>query len=296
MSDPSPPFASDIPVKGIETVHLNSLTALWEFIETRPYRGLHSLSRPKWIWRGQRDAEWPLTSSLHRYLHAAAGSSMTASAMAPYAKEILDRFKAAARGRRGTSPRDLTEIEWWALGQHHGLPTPLLDWTYSPFAAAFFAYQAAGETPVPGTPERERAVWALNINAIKQLSLAAQQRDDSPDPIGPLDVFDLLSDDNARLISQGGLFTRTPLEMSVDDWVRTACPSRMTPALYCLKLSGSRPHWLRGLSMMNISSLTLFPDLTGAAAHVVEAIAGEPFFMAKRTPYEGPTNPRESSS
>jgi FRG domain-containing protein len=69
----------------------------------------------------------------------------------------LDAFRRAARGRRGPFPAKLeNENEVWALGQHHGLATPLLDWTESAFVALYFAF-AEEATSSTG----ERAVWAL---------------------------------------------------------------------------------------------------------------------------------------
>jgi FRG domain len=52
---------------------------------------------------------------------------------------------------------------WLALMQHYGTPTRFLDWTMSPFIAAYFAF----EDEACGLSKRS-AIWAINLNWLEQ--------------------------------------------------------------------------------------------------------------------------------
>ena len=155
-----------------------------------------------------------------------------------------------------------TENDWWALGQHYGLATPLLDWLRSPFGAAYFAFEF-GELP----PTPYRVVFGLDERAADSKNLAivhGPSLETGRVPI--LELIDPLSDENPRLVSQGGLFTRGPLGVPVERWVAEEFEGSADPVLLRIEIpNAERTTSLRALQTMNINHLSLFPDLSGAS-------------------------------
>lgn len=246
-------------VKGVMDVNVSSWKHFHDYVVTE------MLDYSNYIWRGQRDADWGLETSLDRLLQ-----KHSKKPTAALLNRHIEKFKLASRGRRGDNPRrDLLENEWWALGQHNSLATPLLDWTRSPFVALYFAF----EKDKPSS-SGFRTVWALAESTTINSAIEKEKPSGSENYV--LTCVRPQQDENARLVNQGGLFTRVPLGKTVRSWIEENYEKDEENVAHLIKIiiqDEGREECLRALNMMNINHASLFPDLYGASQHCNNGIA-----------------------
>ena len=179
-----------------------------------------------YIWRGQRK-NWPLKSSFDRKFPKINNRQAKLN-------EILKKFKQRLDELSNPNINGMTDDEIWAIGQHYGLLTPLLDWTESPYIAAYFAFYKKD------TKEQSKYRVVYTLNRVAQRLMRKTKLKKKCKKTGEkissetisegrfiefLDLTETCDDrQNIRLKSQKGRFTKaldgTEIENNISNFVK----------------------------------------------------------------------------
>ncbi len=259
-------------VAEIEVIPIHTWPELHALFEGERFRN--------WAFRGQEDASWPIESSLTRALTR---KGIHGSWWRRQEERIIRIFRRKAHLLLTRTPSDF--FEWLALMQHHGAPTRLLDFTWSPYVATFFALDRA---------TKDAAIWAISASALQKRQQAedgesAQRLFDRktpveervPDAIHPwnsdrLAEFVLSNKKrsvivgepyhlNRRLIAQSGTFLLPCDSREAVESLIASHGGGLDEIKKIVLEKGMRDTAIKALYTMNLTHATLFPDLDGLA-------------------------------
>jgi hypothetical protein len=230
--------------------------------------------RDSGVYRGDPDANWPLLTSLDKL-----GGAGSPHSKADLEEHILRNFIRYSRPYFSTAP--VNEWEVLVAAQHHGLPTRLLDWTYSPLVAAHFATVASARAI-------DRVIWRLDWKSVHrffrlpELALLIQDLEGILGVDQPMTPWSLFSGAattkpfacmfeppslNARIVAQSATFTlcsdkRVSFDRFLDGHgLGSALTKLIIPAREAARFRDQ-------LDLVSVDERRLFPDLDGVAAEM----------------------------
>jgi hypothetical protein len=148
-------------------------------------------------------------------------------------------------------------LNTWALGQHYGLFTPLLDWSDSMLVALYFAFSESDER---ASGEEHREVYALNRRLVETRCQHPNYKKPTLDFIAPF------VRKNPRLLAQQGLFTYSHENQSVTEWVTnefTGDDGQLPVLIRILIKNEAAQEAARWMNRAGTSDRTIYPDLSG---------------------------------
>ena len=138
----------------ITVKYIKTIDGLKDLIFEQTYNATIGRTRSSYCYRGMRNADYDLTTSLHRNCK---------NACAKLEQPLLDNFINYGR----IEDPSINESVWKAMviGQHYGLPTRLLDWTHSTLVALHFATL---EENLDKLGQRDCVVWRIDLRDLNR--------------------------------------------------------------------------------------------------------------------------------
>lgn len=145
----------------IQQITIQSLNELLHLISDQSFDPVIERNRSYVLYRGVTDANFSMETSLKRNCKEK--------------QNILEASILRNFSKYAASEAPMLNTSIWsrmALGQHHGLPTRLLDWTYSSLIALHFA---TSEDNLADLDAHDAAIWQIDIRELNQLLPLAYQ-------------------------------------------------------------------------------------------------------------------------
>jgi hypothetical protein len=247
----------------VEEIRVSSWGELQDALWADAWQSSLSRFRSDFAFRGRNDAAEQLVTSLQRL-----------------GGDVRDLERHLLRNFRRYAPHEAATLDspwnWLALGQHHGLPTRLLDWTHSPLVALHFVtsderqydrdgvvwmidyVSAQQEAPEPLRAELDEA--SMNVFTAESLGRVAAGLRELEGLGGDFVLFLEPPALNERIVNQYALFSlMSQPERRLDEWLAER------PGLARRVVVPAELKWeVRDkLDQANVTERVLFPGLDG---------------------------------
>lgn len=210
----------------------------------------------RFIYRGHSQGHYRLETSIRRAFETL---GIRKSWRSGREREAINSFRSRAHLYLSHLPSANNDLEWLSVMQHYGAPTRLLDWTYSPFVAVFFAFQQLS---------RGCAVYEIDLSSLSNANASRLNKNWRE---GILDgtqnfVAPFLPDyQNERLILQQGLFlVPGNILSSAEDIIDSYPDNDCFVVKYIFEMPPRNiQEAIKKLKAMNIDDYRLFPGIEG---------------------------------